>query len=864
MVKEKLITNVSAFLVFAISFNISFAQQELLTVVPMPKEYQFLSGNISLTENQFTLKKYFEDNEPVTIALSEAGSIYSILYEKELFIPNGKVELHIGIPSKNQNFRKICEPVKLIPDKNIGDEGYLMLVENGRIIISASSNKGLFYGVQTLKQLIKGSIETGLIPNIRLKDYPSFKFRGVMDDISRGPIPTVDFMKSQIRRLAEMKVNVLTHYVEHVVKTKKHPGIAPDDGSYTIEEWKEISDYAKKYFITVVGSFQSFGHFQNILSNPDYAHLGESGSLISPVKPESYQFLIDIYDEMIPAFDAPFFNVNCDETFDLGKAESKRLVDSIGYDGAYLQHILKLHKIVKSHGIRMAIWGDILLEYPNLISRIPKDVIIGTWTYDDHESFDTYIKPFKEAGLEFFVTPGVLNSNKILPNFNTAFGNIRQFVKDGKEGGAFGVLNCVWDDGGTALFTNDWLGVAFGAEKSWNHNSDDTNFDNRFNKSVYAAINDSYTKTIWKLNELAPLESTDGMTDKILFSKLVPDAGKKTKISLIDWDNTLDIVNEAEKELLSSKFNFYNNDRDYLQFIIDLYRMLANERFLLLQTSEIYSDAFKFNFTNPVKARELVLNSINNIEKLIRQITLIKSDFEKLWLIENHTYGLNIITDKYQRKIDDYRDIKERLFLSLKNLDSGKPVLSAEKVRLAITKLPGKYFREWMMVNPIANKDAGSVSEVDYLVEMGGELYALPKVAEEFYYDAVKYRWRRVVSEYPDIVNLAELFPDNNQNVVMYSFATISSDEEAIVDALVSCDDGMEVIVNRIKVYKSVGEPDNPEKEFPFQLPLKKGRNDLMLKISQTKGDWHFTFRLPETEVRNSKNRYRVISRVQK
>lgn len=864
MVKEKLISNGIAFLVFSLSFNISFAQQDLLTVVPLPKEYQFLNGNISITENQFTLKKYFDDIEPLTIALSEAGSIYSVLYKKELFASNGKVELHIGIPSKNKNFRKICEPLKLIPEKDICEESYLMLVENGRIIISAGSNKGLFYGLQTLKQLIRGSIETGSIPNIRIKDYPSFKFRGVMDDISRGPIPTIEFMKSQIRRLSEIKINVLTHYVEHVVKTKKHPGIAPDDGSYTIEEWKEISDYAKKYFITVIGSFQSFGHFQNILKNPEYAHLGESGSLISPVKPESYQFLKDIYDEMIPAFDASFFNVNCDETFDLGKAESKYLVDSIGYDGAYLQHIMKLYKMVKSHGVRMSIWGDILLDYPNLISQIPKDVIIGTWTYDDHASFDRYIRPFKEAGLEFFVTPGVLNSNKILPNFNTAFGNIRQFVKDGKEGGAFGVLNCVWDDGGTALFTNDWIGVAIGAEKSWNHNSDDTNFDTRFNKSVYASINDSYTKTIWKLNQLALLESTDGMTDKILFSKLIPEVGRVTKISLIDWENVLAIVNEAEKELLNSKFNFFHNDRDYLQFIIDLYRMLANERFLLQQTSDIYADAVKFNFPDPVKSRELVLNSINNVDKLIRQISVIKSDFEKLWLMENHTYSLKIISDKYQKKIDDYKDAKERLFFSLKKLDSGKTILTSEDVRLAITKLPGKYFREWMMVNPVTNKDGSSLSEVDYLVEMGGELYTLPKVAEEFYYDSVKYRWRRVVSDYPDIVNLAEVFPDNNQKVVMYAFATISSDQDTIVDALVGCDDGIEVIINGNSVYKTVGYPDRPEKEFSFQLPLKKGRNDLMLKISQIKDNWHFTFRLPDSEVRNSKNRYRIISGVQK
>ena len=165
-----------------------------------------------------------------------------------------------------------------------------------------------------------------------------------------------------------------------------------------------------------------------------------------------------------------------------------------------------------------------------------------------------------------------------------------------------------------------------------------------------------------------------------------------------------------------------------------------------------------------------------------------------------------------------------------------------------------------MMVNPIPNKDGQRISVVDYLGEIGGELNTHPKVAEEFFFESAKYRWRRVVSEYPDIVNLAEIFPDNNQNVVMYAFANIFVDEETIVDALVGCDDGIEVIINGKSVYKNIGQIDQLENEYLFQLPLKKGGNDLMLKISQTEGDWHFTFRLPNSEVRNSKNRYRIIS----
>lgn len=864
MDKAELKFLLSGIILIMLFFSAQSEAQKILSVLPEPKEYSISDGEIVLGENHAIIKKYFNENESISLVIDEIDYIHEKLYGKKFFLPGGTLEVLVGIPSINKNFRKICEPLKLIPGKEIGEEGYLLLTQSNRIIISANNNKGLFYGLQTLKQLIKGSVESKSIPIVRIKDYPSFKLRAVMDDISRGPIPTIDFVKYQIRRLAELKINTLSHYVEHVVKTKKHPSIAPDDGSFTIEEWKEISDYAKKYLITVVGSFQSFGHFQNILANPDYAHLGESGSLISPVKPESYQFLKDIYDEMIPAFNAQFFNINCDETFDLGKAESKNLVDSIGYDGVYLQHIKKLYNIVKSHGLRTIVWGDIILEYPNLIKELPNDIIVATWNYDDNDSFERFIKPFKESGLDFIIAPGVLNSNRIFPNFHMAFGNIKKFTKEGFEAGAMGVWNCVWDDGGTALFSNDWLGVSYAAEKSWNHNSADSNFDSRYNLSIYASANNSLSKSIWKLNELISLESTDGMTDKILFSKLVPDLGKSTKISLIDWLEVLDIINEAEKELGNSRLLFYEKDRNYIQFVIDLYRVLANERFAILQAADNYRNALDNYSSDSIEARRLILNALLGIDKIIHEVRYVKSDYEFLWLNENHTYALDKVSGSYQKKINDYEEIKSLLLLSLKNLDSNKPLLSSEDVRLAITKLPGKYFREWMMVNPIPNKDQSKTSSFDYLVEMGGELNAQPKVAEEFYFESAKYRWRRVVTDYPDVVNLAEIFNDNNQNVVVYAFANINSEEESIVDALVSCDDGIEVIINGKSVYKNVSDPGNQGKEYPFQLPLKKGRNDLMLKISQTEGDWYFTFRLPNSEVRNNKNRYKIISGVQK
>jgi hypothetical protein len=521
---------------------------------------------------------------------------------------------------------------------------------------------------------------------------------------------------------------------------------------------------------------------------------------------------------------------------------------------------MKLYNIVKSYDKRIIMWGDILMQYPELLDRLPKDVLIGTWNYDAKETFKEFIDPFKNSGHEFWVVPGVLNSRRIYPDFNKAFKNIKVFVEEGFEAGATGVLNCFWDDGNTGLFSNDWYGAAYGADKSWNTHSNDSTFDQRYAEGHLGTENTHLLNAIQKLNELRFLELTDGMTDKFLFVQLVPDPGKINKISIADLERALIIINEADLELSKVNNLIYTDDAEYLKFIINLYKTLSQERFDLLEASKIYSEAEELYLSNPSKSRIKIIDCIEIITNLITETSELKNQFTILWLKENHTYALDWITDKYERKINDYADVKKLLFQSLKNFDSSKPILNLKEVRLSISKLSGKYFTEWMMINPLPNKEKNEKSETDYLIDMGGETTANPKVTQEFYFDNEKYRWRRVVSEQQDIVNLNEIFDYGNQSGVMYAFANISVDAAVEVEAAVGYSNGIEVFINGQIIYEGISNnlvPDGSK----IILPLEEGKNNLLLKITKRNGDWGFTLRLPNSEVRNSKNRYRIINK---
>jgi hexosaminidase len=839
-----------------------FSQAGAPSIVPLPKKYKYLPGKLFLKNDSFVLKKYYSEEETLTIVLKELDSIYSHVFNKSFYSGMANGELVLGIPSNNKKFKKLCEKNNLIPTDSLGEEGYRLLVDSTRIIISANTNKGLFYGVQSLKQLIKGNAGNEFLQCMEITDYPSFKYRGVMDDISRGPIPTMDYVKYQIRRLAEVKINVFMHYIEHVVKTKKHPEFAPVDGSFTIDELKEIADYGKKYNVTVIGSFQSFGHFGNIASTPEYSHLCESGTLISPVKNESYTFLKEIYDEMIPAFKSPFFHIGCDETFDLGKEESKSLVDRIGYDGVYFKHILELDSFVKKHNLRTMVWGDIFLQYPALLTKIPKDMVVATWDYDPRDSFSNYIEPIKNAGLDFFVCPGVLNSSKIYPDYEQSFVNIKNFASDGLKYGALGILTTVWDDGGAAFWSNDWLGVTFASEQSWNTNNNSfEDFETRFNRGIYGASNNKLTRAILKLEEIKNLEPTDGMNDKILFANLIPEKGKSAKISLIDWDNVEKIINESAEILKESELKFYKDDYKYFSFIQSLYNFIGTKRKNIIEASKLYREAVKLYSNNIFGARDYIKASAEKINSIIRNEVEIRDEYEVLWLNENHVYALDRIIKKYNDEILGLKNVHENLIASIGCIDSSKPLPSISEVCLDITELSGKYFREWMMINPLPNSDRKNPSELDYLEKMGGELAANPKVTEENYYKDIKYRWRRVISEYGDVVNIDEIFKDTDSCSVVYTFANIDVEKDTIVNALVGCSNAALVIINGKKIFETGIENKLLPDKCSFKLPLKAGRNNLMLKISRIGGEFGFTFRLPDSEVRNKKNRYKIVEK---
>jgi hypothetical protein len=251
---------------------------------------------------------------------------------------------------QDQNVREFLLSKGLKAD-SIGDQGYLLFSDNAHLIVAANTGQGLFYGVQTLRQLLREDGGELICPAVAIRDWPSMEWRGVQDDISRGPIPTEDYMKRQIRTLAAYKVNLFALYMEHVFDFASQPLVAPKEAALTPQEINALVDYAKALYVTILPEQQTFGHLHHMLKYEIYSDVAERphGHVLTPTKEQSYDIIKAMYSDLVPLFPGPFLHVGGDETFELGHGQTAARAADVGLGRVYLEHLQKVSGILQPY-----------------------------------------------------------------------------------------------------------------------------------------------------------------------------------------------------------------------------------------------------------------------------------------------------------------------------------------------------------------------------------------------------------------------------------------------------------------------------------------------------------------------------------
>ncbi|SEF77268.1 Glycosyl hydrolase family 20, catalytic domain [Bryocella elongata] len=629
--------------------------------LPAPREWH-ANGTLALPEARITVPGHNPEDE---FAASELRAAF---LRDEVRVSEGRgytiTLLREGTPEATAALRRAGTTF----DSAMKDEGYVIVADGTGAAIVAHTANGIFYGVQTLAQMVLPSHQLALGV---VRDWPAMRWRGVDDDLSRGPVPTIAFQKRQLDLLASYKVNIYSPYLESTLAYKGHLMVPPPGSALTPADAAELVSYAAERHILIVPEQEAFGHLHHVLQFDRYAELAESphGHVLAPGQPGTLPLIKDWFSQAAAEFPGPFLHIGADETFDLGIGRTKDAVTKRGLGPVYADFLTQIHAELAPLNRRLLFWGDLAWSDTKAIGSLPKDMIAVPWIYWHQDNYDSNITPFRDAGIETWVAPGDANWNVVYPIGATVLDNVSGFVEAGQRLGSTGELMTVWNDDGEGLFNEDWFGVLFGAAASWQPaRIQPEPYQRAFGLRFY---NDASGRINQAQLELMAAQKLIDTSDAVFWMDPWSEEGEaflarnRTKLqsARVHAERALELLLEVAQDTPALR------EPDALQAM----ELGARRIDFLAQKFEWSDDiaaayarayALRNDKEHATEAREALysISSMNGRCQDLRDgYSLLKTLYTQSWLAENRPYWLENVTVRYDLRIQLWQQRGERI-----------------------------------------------------------------------------------------------------------------------------------------------------------------------------------------------------------
>ncbi len=392
-------------------------------------------------------------------------------------------------------------PVGCARDPQVPAQGYRLRIESTGISLVAADDAGERYGRDTLRQIRSQCGDT--LPTMTIEDWPDFPVRGYMLDVSRDRVPTRETLERIVDLLDLLRINHLELYTEHTFAYSAHRTVWSDASPITGDDVGWLDQLCAERGIELAANQNCFGHMGRWLAHQAYRPLAEAAdgwttswgahwkaAVLYPCD-ASFELVRGLFDELLPLFSSDRVNINCDETFELGKGRSAALVAERGRGQVYLDFLLRILDDLHRRGKEVLFWGDIIRQHPELVAQLPRESTTAlVWHYEAPienpalpEGFDEIldevginaevlrgfagqVPTFVDTGYPFWVCPGTSTWNSLLGRLTNARANLLDAAEVGSRNGAGGYLITDWGDNGhvqppSASFAPLALGAAF-------------------------------------------------------------------------------------------------------------------------------------------------------------------------------------------------------------------------------------------------------------------------------------------------------------------------------------------------------------------------------------------------------------------
>jgi hexosaminidase len=577
-------------------------------------------------------------------------------------------------------------------------EGYALAIDPQKAVVVAESASGIFYGAQTLKQLLPLAGAKAVLPLGTVRDWPAMKYRAMDDDLSRGPFPTLEFQKHQVRVFAAFKANIYSPYFEHTLQYDNRPLAAPPGSALSPAEAAELVRYAAQYHVTILPEQEAFGHLHHVLKYDLYEDVAETphGHVLAPGQAGTLPLIQDWFGEIAKEFPGPFMHIGADETLDLGAGRTKDAVKQQGYGPVYVQFLTQIHDALAPLHKRLVFWGDIGGADPKAVSKLPKDMIAVPWNYGDTKGFDSMIEPFAKAGIETWVAPGDANWSLVYPDANVAFGNIQGFIRDGQRLGSTGAMITVWNDDGEGLFNQDWYGVLFGAAAAWQPGESSipvyqAAYGQVFHGDGSGKINQAQQELMLANQTLGKLK-VDFNSDDLFWMDPWSAEGQAIGVKMVPLAKELRLHAEQAIVLLEQaraadpqlrepaaleamdlgarRLDLIGMKWELSQEIVDNYALAVSRQHDKGQSSATHNLLDEISSNN------------GRIQDLRDAYSATKGEYARVWLGENRPYWLDNVLVRYDIQIRKWQERGWRFEEVVRTFESGKDLPTADSLGL--------------------------------------------------------------------------------------------------------------------------------------------------------------------------------------
>ncbi|HEX5267861.1 MAG TPA: family 20 glycosylhydrolase [Acidimicrobiales bacterium] len=347
-------------------------------------------------------------------------------------------------------------------------EGYRLRTGTEGVRISASDQTGVARARATLAQLQDGSS----VVEADVTDWPDFTVRGLMLDISRDKVPSMDTLRWLVDVMAAWKLNHLELYTEHTYAYPGHDEVWRNASPMTAAEVEELDGYCAERHVELTANQNCLGHMERWLAHeryrplavapagwPDHLGLLHHPTTMDPSNPAALELTRSLLAELLPRMRSRRAHVGLDEPWELPPERA-------GDYGAYISALRAAPELADHE---MLVWGDIVALHPELAPGLPPGVTVCEWGYEADHPFADRCRTLADAGRPFWVCPGTSSWDSLLGRWSNARENCLAAATEGLAHGAGGYLVTDWGDNGHLQPLPVSLpGLAAAAAAAWN------------------------------------------------------------------------------------------------------------------------------------------------------------------------------------------------------------------------------------------------------------------------------------------------------------------------------------------------------------------------------------------------------------